>query len=313
MSAHPTVLFDAPGPRARRRILILNIVGILVILAVVAVVIVMLGRKDQLQPDKWLPFLTSSVWEHYLLPGLWATVRAAAIAIVLANVLGLVLGLGRLAQLKIIRLVSGLIVEFFRAVPVLVMMIFSYWGLSFSKVVPTTDAPFWAVIIGLTMYNGSVLAELVRSGVLNMPRGQAEAGLSVGLTRGQTLRSVLLPQALTAMMPSMVSQLVVILKDTALGFLIAYTELLRQGRLVGTTFSNLVPALMVTAAIFIVINIALTRLADRLAIRLSMRTAHPLSELEPTDEGLAPGLGQVHSLPLDPATDNTGLDPRKLP
>lgn len=267
------VLFDAPGPRTRRRILLVNVVGTLIVLGVLGWVIWALAGKGQLTAAKWSPFLTESVWVDYLLVGLWNTLRAAAISIVTANVFGLIFGLGRLSQLRTVRVLSGIVVEFFRAVPVLIMMIFFWLLFSYSGVVPSAQAPFFGVVVGLTLYNGSVIAELVRSGVQNLPRGQREAGLAIGLTPGKSLRLVEVPQALIAMLPSMISQLVVILKDTALGYIITYSELLRSARLVGSTFANYVPALIVAAVIFIVINYTLTWFAERVAQRLSKRTA----------------------------------------
>ncbi|WP_448071674.1 amino acid ABC transporter permease [Georgenia yuyongxinii] len=268
-----TILFDAPGPRTRRRIAIVNAVGALVVLGVLAWVIWGLTGKGQLTAAKWNPFLTESVWVDYLLVGLWNTLRAAAVSIVTANVFGLLFGLGRLSQIGAVRAVSGIVVEFFRAVPVLIMMIFFYFVFSFTEGLWSSAPPFYAVVVALTLYNGSVIAELVRSGVNNLPSGQREAGLAIGLTPAKTLRLVELPQALIAMLPSMISQLVVILKDTALGYIITYNELLRAARLVGSTFANYVPALIVAAAMFIVINYTLTWVAERVARRLSSRTA----------------------------------------
>ncbi|GAA4286772.1 amino acid ABC transporter permease [Georgenia daeguensis] len=268
-----SVLFDAPGPRTRRRIAAVNVVGAVIVLGVLAWVLWGLAGKGQLAAAKWNPFVTESVWVDYLLVGLWNTLRAAAVSIVAANVFGLLFGLGRLAQSRLVRGVSGTVVEFFRAVPVLIMMIF-FWNV-FSYVPGPWEgqAPFYGVVVGLTLYNGSVIAELVRSGVHNLPRGQREAGLAIGLTPSKSLRLVEVPQALIAMMPSMISQLVVILKDTALGYIITYSELLRSARLVGSTFANYIPALIVAAVIFIVINYTLTWVAERVARRLSSRTA----------------------------------------
>lgn len=268
-----SVLFDAPGPRGRRRIAAVNVVGSLIVLGVLAWVLWGLAGKGQLAAAKWNPFATESVWVDYLLVGLWNTLRAAAVAIVAANVFGLLFGLGRLSQSRVVRGLSGTVVEFFRAVPVLIMMIFFWRLFSYVPGPWEGDAPFYGVVVGLTLYNGSVIAELVRSGVTNLPRGQREAGLAVGLTPSKCLRLVEVPQALIAMMPSMISQLVVILKDTALGYIITYSELLRSARLVGSTFANYIPALIVAAVIFIVINYTLTWVAERVARRLSSRTA----------------------------------------
>ncbi|WP_043500048.1 amino acid ABC transporter permease [Georgenia sp. SUBG003] len=277
-----SVLFDAPGPRTRRRIALVNVVGAVIVLGVLAWVIWGLAQKGQLTAAKWNPFLTESVWADYLLVGLWNTLRAAAVSIVTANVFGLLFGLGRLSHSRIVRGVCGTVVEFFRAVPVLIMMIFFWQLFSYVPGPWSAEPPFYGVVFGLTLYNGSVIAELVRSGVHNLPRGQREAALAIGLTRSKSLRLVEVPQALIAMMPSMVSQLVVILKDTALGYIITYSELLRSARLVGSTFANYVPALIVAAVIFIVINYTLTWTAELLARRLSRRTAGGTRPAEPT-------------------------------
>ena len=159
---------------------------------------------------------------------------------------GLVFGMGRLSRLRAVRWVSGAVVEFFRSVPVLLMMIFFFFGW-FSRIdwMPNELAPLAGVVLALTLYNGSVIAELVRSGVYSLPKGQAEAGLSIGLSPGQTLRSIQLPQALTAMLPALVGQLVVVLKDTALGTIILYPELLTAAKTLGSAYANTVPAYIV--------------------------------------------------------------------
>ena len=127
----------------------------------------------------------------------------------------------------------------------------------------------------LTLYNGSVIAELVRSGVFSLPKGQAEAGVSIGLTPPQVMRSIQLPQALTAMLPALVGQLVVILKDTALGTAVLYPELLQAARDIGTGYSNTIPAYIFVAIIFILINYSLTVVAGRVERRLSRRGRGP--------------------------------------
>jgi len=285
-----TTLFDAPGPRMRRRILVANIIGALLVLALLAWMVSGLIDKGQFTAQKWEPFLTANVWENFILPGLWATLRAAFLAIIGAHLFALVFGLGRLSQLAPVRWVSGAVVEFFRAVPVLIMMIFLYFWFTRSGVVPASEGPLWAVVVALTLYNGSVIAELLRSGVGSLPSGQREAALSIGLRHGQSLRLVELPQAMLAMLPSMVSQLVVILKDSALGYIITYTELLRAARLVGSNFGNLLPALLVAAVIFILINWLLTTLAERTAARMRARTAAPVRVAAPSGESQGTGV-----------------------
>ncbi|MHA7210887.1 amino acid ABC transporter permease [Arthrobacter sp. MDT1-65] len=266
------VLFDAPGPRARRNILIGNIVGLLVVLGILAWVVSALAGKGQLAASMWTPFLESRTWEFFILPGLGNTLKAAGIAIVTSVAFGLIFGIGRLSHVAPIRWVAGVVVEFLRAVPVLLMMIFFWLALGSSGAVKPQDAPLIAVVLALTLYNGSVIAELVRSGVYGLPKGQREAGMAIGLTRNQSLRSIEVPQALIAMLPALISQFVVILKDSALGFIITYPELLQYTRRLGVGEGNVIPSLFVAAAIFIAINFALSTLATRLSVLLSFRT-----------------------------------------
>ncbi|MEL7976175.1 amino acid ABC transporter permease [Isoptericola sp. F-RaC21] len=266
-----SVLFDAPGPRARRWIALGNVVGALVVLGIAALVVAELARKGQFAASLWEPVFTSSAWQNYFIPGLQNTLRAAAFAVVGAVVFGLVLGSGRLARSRTVRGISGVVVEFFRAVPVLLMMIFFWLLFGYNKI--GEEPAFLAVVVALILYNGSVIAELVRAGVGNLPKGQSEAGLAVGLTGGQVLRSIQLPQALIAMLPALVSQLVVVLKDTALGQIITYDELLRAAQIFGNGHSNNLQTLTVAAVIFIVINWALTAVARWLSRYLSGRTS----------------------------------------
>ncbi|MEI2825300.1 MAG: amino acid ABC transporter permease [Dermatophilaceae bacterium] len=242
-----SVLFDIPGPKAKARHRIIAVVTAVLTLAAVGWMVLRFKEKGNLDADKWTPFLTADIWVNYLIPGLINTIKAALLSMLLAGIFGLVFGLGRLSDNKAIRAVSTVIVEFFRSVPVLVMMVASFGLYSVNKVFIPEINPLAAVVTGLTLYNGSVVAELLRSGVGGLPKGQSEAGLAIGLTRSQTLRSILLPQAITAMLPALVSQLVVILKDTALGAIITFPETLNTFKQIGSYKSNPVPALIVIA------------------------------------------------------------------
>lgn len=193
-----SVLFDAPGPRARVRNGILTAVSAVIGTLVVAFVLWQLWTKNQLTSEKWEPFLTANLWKTYVLPGVQGTLTAAAVSIVLALALGLALGVGRLAPIRPIRWVCTVIVEFFRAVPVLIMMIFAYFFYAAYDVFPSKHLALAGVITGLTLYNGSVIAEIVRAGVHSLPRGQSEAAASLGLSWWQTMRMIQLPQAITA-------------------------------------------------------------------------------------------------------------------
>jgi glutamate transport system permease protein len=283
-----SVLFDAPGPRARVRNRIISGVTVTLAVVIVGAIIARLADKGQLTAAKWRPFLTGDLWKTYVLPGIAGTLTAAALSIVLAGILGFALGVGRLSPVRAIRVPCAVIVEFFRAVPVLIMMIFAYFLYALYDVFPSKQLALAGVVTGLTLYNGAVIAEIVRSGVGSLPRGQSEAAAALGLTWGQTMRSVLLPQAITSMLPVLVSQLVVVLKDTAIGYQITFLEMVRQGTVIGSTYGNYVPALIVIAVLMIALNFTLSAAAGRLERRLrrSKRAPEPL---EATNPLLEPG------------------------
>jgi glutamate transport system permease protein len=255
------VLYDVPGPRARRRNRILGIIGVVAVVAFMAYVIYRLAATGQFDPEKWNIFTFKAV-QLLLLDALVNTLSAFAMAAVLSLLVGALLAAARLSDHAVLRYPATLVVEFFRAIPVLVMMFTIYFGLPAAGV---TISAFWAVVIGLTLYNGSVLAEIFRAGVLALPRGQSEAAYALGMRKTQVMTAVLLPQALRAMLPTIISQLVVVLKDTALGFLIGYPELLFQARLLGSQGDfelPIIPVAIVVALIYIAMCLLLSWLAN---------------------------------------------------
>ncbi|WP_313511689.1 amino acid ABC transporter permease [Corynebacterium variabile] len=290
MSTRATVLYDAPGPRAVRINGILTVIVSLALIALLVSVLWALGNKGQLDGDKWNIFTKGSSWTTYIIPGLWATVKAAVLSIILALIVGAVLGIGRLSTHRSIRWICSIIVEVFRSIPVLVLMLFAYtifgeWGLF-----PSTQLGFAAVVFGLTMYNGSVIAETLRSGIESLPKGQSEAAYALGLSWGQSMRKILLPQAVAAMMPAIISQMVIALKDSALGYMIGFVEVVRSGRQLGEYYGSMLPSLLVVAAIMIIINFGLTRLAERIErqLRAGRARRNPVAKVpqQPAHQGL---------------------------
>lgn len=281
-----SVLFDAPGPRARVRNHIISAITVFVVLGIAWVVYARLDAKGQLTGAKWEPFLTPNLWTTYVLPGVEGTLTAAAVSIVLALVLGFTLGVGRLSHHNGVRWVCSVFVEFFRAVPVLIMMIFAYFLYATYDVFPSKYLALAGVITGLTLYNGAVIAEIVRAGVHALPRGQSEAAEALGMRWGQTMRAILLPQAITSMLPVLISQMVVVLKDTAIGYQITFVEMVRQGTQVGASYSNYIPALIVIALLMIAVNFALGSFATWVEGRLrrSRKGPEPL-HAEPVTQG----------------------------
>jgi glutamate transport system permease protein len=270
-----SILYDAVGPRGRRNITIGTIAGSLFLLAIVAVIVLRLASRGQFDRE---------IWEVYTIPefyqllwrGLVGTVKAALVAMAFAMVVGALLAVGRLSERAWVRAPARVWVEFFRGYPLLLLILFIFLGApAFGVQLPA----FWALVIALTLYNGAVIAEIFRAGIVSLPRGQAEAAYAVGLRRGQTLLYILVPQAVRRMLPALVSQLVTLLKDTSLGFVIAYEELLRQGRgaveSLGGRFS--LPVYVGIAAVYIGMNLSISRVAvwlDRRTQRQVGATVH---------------------------------------
>ncbi|MEV7028227.1 amino acid ABC transporter permease [Kitasatospora sp. NPDC093558] len=293
----PTVLYDAPGPRARRRNAVSTVLFLVALAALAWWVVQSLADKNQLDWVKWRPFFTDSrAWETYLLPGLQNTVIAASLAMVIALPLGALFGIARLSDHRWVRGVAGTVVEFFRAIPVLILMLFANAAYAQYTNVGSDSRPLYAVVTGLVLYNASVLAEIVRAGILALPQGQSDAAMALGMRRNQVMRYVLLPQAVTAMLPAIVSQLVVIVKDTALGgALLGFSELLASVRPLSANYgANTIASFTVVAVVFVVVNLALTSFASRLEGRLrhgkrstgAVVGAHTVEELATPGEHL---------------------------
>ncbi|GAA4703095.1 amino acid ABC transporter permease [Phytohabitans rumicis] len=269
-----TVLYDHPGPRARLRNRLLTAVFGVALLALLWWIYLKFDEKGQFESRLWKPFTEQNIWVNFIWKGLQATLTAAVTGMVLSLAFGIIFAVGRLSEHRWISIPAGMVVEFFRAVPLLLMIFFIFYGVPFLIEGPVPA--FWAVVIGLTLYNGSVLAEAFRAGIRAVPGGQSEAAYAVGMRKSQVMQNILVPQAARAMLPVIVSQLVVLLKDTALGYIVAYPELLQKGvNEVGALKVNIVPAAIVVAIIYIIINWLLTTLAQWLERRTKRRGKAP--------------------------------------
>ncbi|GGR93629.1 glutamate ABC transporter permease [Streptomyces humidus] len=295
-----SVLYDTPGPRAKQRNVLFSVLFTVLLALLLWWVWQKMDDKDQLTSALWKPFIESEAWTTYLLPGLANTLKAASLAMVIALPMGAVFGIARLSDHRWVRGVAGTVVEFFRAIPVLLLILFANEFYARSTDVGSADRPLYAVVTGLVLYNAAVLAEVVRAGILSLPRGQTEAAYAIGLRKGQTMSSILLPQAVTAMLPAIVSQLVVIVKDTALGgVMIGFTELLNSRGTLAANYANVIPSFIVVAAMYIVLNFLLTSFASWLEKRLrrskkstgAVLGAEDMEELNPAAVGGTFGTG----------------------
>ncbi len=297
-----SVLYDAPGPRARRRTLIATGVALVGVAGLVVLAVRQLAANDQFDPEKWGPLFNPAnrffvaTWSA-LGDGLANTVAAAALTVVISLVIGTLLTVTRVTASKAYRWLVVSVIELLRGLPVVITIYFA------SRVLPEvgiTLPPLWYLVVGLTAYNCVIIAEIIRSGLAALPRGQAEAASALGFGRGQSLRLILLPQAFRIMLPALISQLVVIVKDTSLGFVIfGFAEFVRAANNVIQFFTgvegiNLALQMYVAVAlVFIAINYSLGRLAEYVERRGS-RTRRSETGPAPVDPALVEaGAGRI--------------------
>jgi glutamate transport system permease protein len=260
-----SVLFDAPGPRTVARHRLYTVASLVALAALVAFAIWTMYDAGQLEYALWEPFVTPEYLEYILTDGLLKTLQMAFFSIIFAVVFGLAFGVAKLSDHEWVRRPAWLVVEFFRAVPVLLLMVFAFYMLAIG------DGPlssFWCVVIALTLYNGAVLAEVFRAGINAVPSGQGEAAYAIGMRKSQVMTTVLLPQAVKIMLPAIISQMVVALKDTSLGYYILAPGLTAVAKPIYLEFGNQVPTAIVITGIYVAVNLVLTWIATIVQKRL---------------------------------------------
>ncbi|NHI16485.1 amino acid ABC transporter permease [Microbacterium excoecariae] len=255
-----SVLYDVPGPKAVARNRVIGGVTVVVIAALIGWLLWRFVDTGQLTAEKWSVFTYTYLWTDLIIPAIGKTLGAFVTAAVGSIVLAFVLAIGRLSDHAWVRTPFTVITEVFRAIPVLILMMILYYGL---PSVGVSVSPYLAVVVALIVYNGSVIAEALRAGVVALPGGQSEAGYAIGLRKTGVMTFILMPQAVRSMLPVILAQLVVALKDTALGSIITYEELLYVAKLIGGNLQTgrpYIPAAIVIGAIYIAMCLALSAL-----------------------------------------------------
>lgn len=254
----PTQLFDEPGPRTLRLIRVTTVVSVAAIIALVAWAVHIFGENGQLAADRWDEFTTWPTW-RYLVRGFSGTLRGAVGAAAIALPLGVVLALGRLSENRPVRWLCVAVIEFFRAMPLLLLVYIFFFALPRYGINP---ALFWQLVVPIGLCSGATLAEVFRAGILALPAGQTEAAYAVGMTRGQAMRLVVLPQAIRLVLPGLLAQVVVLLKDTTLGYVVSYSELQFSAKVLVASTGHLVQTYLLVTALYILINLAISKAAD---------------------------------------------------
>ena len=271
------VLFDEPGPKARARIRITTVVTVVVLLGLLALVLVQFGSHDQLAPEKWAQFTETPIL-RYVAGGLVSTLQAGAVAAVFSIPLGALFSVLRLSRTTPVRWLSTAYIEVFRSTPLLLLVYLFVGGL---PAVGVNVPIFWKLVIPMILVNVAVLAEIFRAGMASLPKGQSEAGLSIGLTYSQNLRSIIFPQAVRLVIPALVTQLVALLKDTTLGYAASYPELMKTATNLTAFTGYLIQTYLVIALVYVVLNFLISKLAEYLERRINggERTARAVAQV----------------------------------
>lgn len=260
-------LYEAPGPRTRRRVRIATAVSLILVVAALAAIGYRFYITGQFAPRYWTFFAKATTWK-FLLQGFAGTVRVALTAGAIALALGLLLMLGRISHLKVLSAVCRVITEFFRSLPSLLLIYF------FFLVVPQYGikmSSFWMLTLPVTLAAAGVLAEVFRAGVNAVPKGQIEAALSLGMSPLRTTFKIVLPQAIRFVIPSLISQLVVVVKDTTVAYVVSYPDLMQNARVLITNYDALVSVYFTIAIIYILINYAINQASIYVSHRLGVK------------------------------------------
>ena len=273
MSAHAKplsirdALYEAPGPRTKRRMVIGTAVSLVLVAIGIALIIRQFHITGQLAPRYWTFLAQPTTW-RYLLQGFRGTVSVALTAGAMSLVLGLVLMLGRTSGIRPLSALCRIVTDFFRGVPSLLLIYF------FFLVVPQYGiklSAFWMITLPVMLAASGVLAEVMRAGVNAVPKGQVEAALSLGMRRGRIMFKIVLPQAIRFVIPSLISQLVVVVKDTTVAYVVSYPDLMQNARVLITNYDALVSMYFTIAIVYILLNYAINKLSAVVAERMGVK------------------------------------------
>ena len=255
--------------RAEARLRVVGLLVALLCLLAVALVAYGLYRAGELEVARWQIFAHFATWK-FLALGLWNTVRVAFADLVFSVTLGAIIAMAQTSRHKAFKAAGSAYAEVFRAIPTLLMILFCFFGLPLLGLDVT---PFWAIVVGSGLYNSAALSNIFKSGILTIDPGQSEAGYSLGLPRKDVMSGIIWPQALRRMRPSIVAQCVVLFKDSSLGFVIGYEEVLRRSQEIGTFTSSSLQPYFVGGCIYIVVIYLLRRFTDQGSLRIDESAA----------------------------------------
>lgn len=254
------ILFGAPSPQVQVVTRRVSRIAAALLLLLAGGIAYQFHSAGQLETRLWEFFAWPTTWA-FLARGLIGTLASAAMAAVIALALGLVLLLGRLAPSRLVRWPSIAVIEFLRGTPTLLLIYVCFLVLPSAGIKLST---YWMLTLPISLSTAAVVAEVYRAGVLAVPRGQTDAARSLGMTEAQVFFCVVFPQALRYIVPALVAQLVIVVKDTTFGYVVTYGELMQNAKVLIANYHSLVPVYLVVAVLYCLVNYAISMASKRL-------------------------------------------------
>ncbi len=201
----------------------------------------------------------------FLPDGIVKTFQVTVLSILLALVIGLIAGLGRISRVKIINRIATVYVEVIRGIPLLVQIFYIYYALG--RIVKIPDIA--SAIIAMAICYGAYLGEIIRAGIQSIPKGQMEAALALGFSRRKAMRHIILPQTLRLILPPIGNEFIALLKDSSLVSILAVSDLLRRGREFASRTFEYFETLTVVALVYLILTLFFSWLVGLMEERLS--------------------------------------------
>ncbi len=266
MNSHTSlrdVLYEAPGPKTKRKIAIATAISLVALAILIIIIIRQFYLSGQLDAKYWSFFTRGTTW-RFIGTGLVGTLEVALLAGVVTFVAGFLMMLGRISESRILRGICTALVEFTRGVPTLLFIYF------FFLVVPTLGiklVSLWKIVLPVAISASGVVAEVLRSGVNAVPKGQTEAALSLGMTKGQVFIHIVFPQAIRYVIPALISELVIVVKDTTFAYVVSFPDLMQNAMVLISNYDAMLSVYLVVAVIYILINYTLNKISAWIARR----------------------------------------------
>lgn len=254
-------LYEKPGPRMKKIIIVVTLISMIVLLGLLYRVFALFQENGQLDAKYWAFFGKATTWK-FIGNGVAGTIKVSLIAGALSFVLGMIFMIGRISNIKSLQAICIALIEFTRGVPTL---LFIYFFFLVAPQIGINLPSFWKITLPVAISASGVVAEVLRSGVNAVPKGQSEAALSLGMMPYNVFIKIVFPQSLRYIIPSLIAELVIVVKDTTFAYVVSFPDLMQNAKVLISNYDALVSVYLVVALIYILINYILNKISAALA------------------------------------------------